>query len=60
MDFWITMAFSVLFEVLKDSKKRPVIRKAVLKLYKAITNAFGSDPEFLAFTVAWVNEQDTK
>ncbi len=51
-DFWVDMALSVLFSVLKQVVKNPAkkaeLKKAMLKLRDTINIAYGGDPDFNA------------
>jgi len=54
MDFYIDIAFAVLLRILKDKKQSQQVRKALLKVFKAILVQFGSDPEFEAAIPPWI------
>jgi hypothetical protein len=58
MDFWTDIAFTVLLRVLKDKKQSQQLRKALLKVFKAILVQFGSDPEFEAAIPPWFGPSD--
>jgi len=46
MDFYITMAFSVLLQLLKDRGKARQFRPAFLKIFKVLVLNFGADADF--------------
>ena len=46
MDFWISMGFSVLFQMLKDKKAASQFRGALIKLFRTISAVMGDDAEF--------------
>lgn len=48
MDFLITMAVSVLVQLARDPNGRGKWRKALLKVFREIANAFPNDVEFQA------------
>jgi hypothetical protein len=58
MDFYIDLAFTVLLRVLKDKKQSQQVRKAMLKVFKAILVQFGNDPEFEAAIPPWVGPSE--
>jgi hypothetical protein len=49
-DFWVGMALSVIFSVLKQSVKNPAskaaMKAAFLKLYTQIKALYADDPDF--------------
>ncbi len=49
-NYLVTMALSILFEVIKSLFKNPdskeELRRAMLKLYNAIKAAYAGDPDF--------------
>lgn len=48
MDFYITLAISVLLQVIRDPKVNFKFKRALLKIFKEIAIQFGTDPEFSA------------
>jgi len=58
MDFYIDIAFAVLLRILKDKKQSQQVRKALLKVFKAILVQFGSDPEFEAAIPPWIGRAE--
>lgn len=46
MDFWVSMALSVLFQVLAEKSKLQKLRPAMIKLYRSISAAYADDEAF--------------
>ena len=47
-DFYITMAISILLQVLADKKQSDKVKSAVLKVFKRILVIYGPDEAFQA------------
>jgi hypothetical protein len=48
MDFWIDISVAVLLRLLKDRRALNQYRPALLKVFRALADAFGADAEFQA------------
>ena len=46
MDLWIDVAFAVLLRTIKNERSARQLKKAFLKLYRAIERAYAHDPDF--------------
>ena len=53
MDLYVDLALTVLLRVLKDKKQSLQIRKALLKVFRAILVQFGSDKDFQLVMEEW-------
>lgn len=45
-DFWINMGTTAILTSLKNPDKVAVIRRVMLKIFRAIKNAYPGDPDF--------------
>lgn len=48
MDLFVSLAINVLIEKLRSGNQDTKLKKAVLKVFREIVRAYGSDKEFLA------------
>lgn len=46
MDFYVDMAFAVMFRLLQSPQQQKVMRKAFLKLFRTLHVVYASDPDF--------------